>query len=111
MLLVEKESWSRSPSVSYRKERELTDQRKLIIKPLAKHRRGQVWGDKFAERLNSLEGVESVGFSPDKHLGVSGRDVVAFVVFEREEQMKAALVVERCVMLCWIQSFSWVSNW
>ena len=25
LLLVEKESWSRSPSVSYRKERELTD--------------------------------------------------------------------------------------
>ena len=42
LLLAEKESWSTRPSVSYRKGRELTDHRKLVIKPLAKHCRGQV---------------------------------------------------------------------
>ena len=47
LFLVEKEIWSRSPSVSYREERELIDHRKLIIEPLAKHCRGQMWGDRL----------------------------------------------------------------
>ena len=77
------------------KERELTDHMKLVIKSLAKHCRGQVYGDRCVERLNSLEGVESVEFSPDKHPSIRGRGVVAFVVFETAEQMNAALVDEK----------------
>lgn len=60
LLLMEKENWSRSPSVPCRKEKELTDHMKLIIKPMAKHFRGQVWGDRLAERLNSWAGVAGV---------------------------------------------------
>ena len=39
-----------------------------------------------------MEGVESVGFSPDKHPGFRMRDVVAFVVFHTVEQRDEALV-------------------
>ena len=39
--------------------------------------------------------MESAGFFPDKHPGIRGRGVVAFVVFETEEQMKATLVGEK----------------
>ena len=42
-----------------------------------------------------MEGVESVGFSPDRHPGFRMRGVVAFVVFSTVEQRDAALVDNR----------------
>ena len=42
-----------------------------------------------------MEGVVSVGFSPDKHPEFARRGVVAFVVFETVEQRNAALVDEK----------------
>ena len=45
-----------------------------------------------------MEGVESVGFSPDRHPGFRRRGVVAFVVFRTVEQRDAALVDQR---VCW----------
>ena len=37
-----------------------------------------------------MEGVESIGFSPDKSPELDRRGVVAFAVFETVEQMQAA---------------------
>ena len=43
LLLVEEEKWDKNTGVSYREEREGTDPRKLVFKPLAKHLNGRVW--------------------------------------------------------------------
>ena len=96
LLLAEKEEWVKGV-FSHRKEREDTDPRKLVIMPLAKHLKGRVWENRLVERLESwggVEGVVSVGFSPDRHPEFARRDVVAFVVFETKEQRNAALVEE-----------------
>ena len=99
LLLVEKEKWSKgSGALSHRREREDTDHRKLVIKPLAKHCKGQACSDRMAKQLESWDGVEgvvSIGFSPDKHPEIARRGVVAFVVFETVEQRDAALVNEK----------------
>ena len=85
MLLVEREQWRKNSGASpHRKEREATDPRKLITKPLAKHCKGQSCSDKKTRQLESWEGVEgmeSVGFSPDKHPETTRRGVATFVVF------------------------------
>ena len=77
-----------------------TDPRKLVIKPLAKHLQGQMWADKLQEVVEGregVEGVESVGFSPDRYPGFHRRGVVAFVVFQTVEQRGAALVDKRVI--------------
>jgi hypothetical protein len=69
-----------------------------VIKPLAKHLQGQMWADKLQELIegcDGVEGVESVGFSPDRRPGFRRRGVVAFVVFSTVEQRDAALVDNR----------------
>ena len=54
LLLVEGEQWSKgSGASSHRKERENTDPRKLIIKPLAKHCKGQACSDRTVRQLES----------------------------------------------------------
>ena len=42
-----------------------------------------------------MEGVESIGFSPDRHPGFCRRGVVAFVVFQTVEKRDATLVDQR----------------
>ena len=45
-LLEQKQEWSKkSGAISHRKEREDTDGRKLIIRPMAKHCKGQACAD------------------------------------------------------------------
>ena len=100
LLVAEKEQWRQSGRAAggYRQERVDTDPRKLVIKPLAKHLQGQMWADKLQELIegcDGVEGVESVGFSPDRHPGFRRRGVVAFVVFSTVEQRDAALVDNR----------------
>ena len=66
-----------------------------MTKTLAKHLQGQMWTDKLQEALEGcagVEGVESVGFSPDRHPGFRRRVVVAFVVLQTAEQRDVALV-------------------
>ena len=96
---MEREQWSRnSGASSHRKERENTDPRKLIIKPLSKHCKGQACSEKIIRQLNiweGVEGVESIGFSPDRNPELARRGVVAFVVFDTVEQRDAALVEEK----------------
>ena len=106
LLLSEKEQWKQAgrtagSASSHRQEGVDTDPRKLMIKPLAKHLQGQLWADKLEEVLEGCEGVggvESIGFSPDRHRGFRRRDVVAFVVFHTVEQRDAALMDKR---VCW----------
>jgi hypothetical protein len=103
LLVAEKEQWRQTGRAAgaaggYRQERVDTDPRKLVIKPLAKHLQGQMWADKLQELIegcDGVEGVESVGFSPDRHPGFRMRGVVAFVVFSTVEQRDAALVDNR----------------
>ena len=74
--------------------REDENPRKLVIEPLAKHLKGQMWADRLEEVLegvDGVDGVESVGFSPDRHPGFRNRGVVAFVVFKTVEQRNAIL--------------------
>ena len=78
--------------------REDENPRKMVIKPLAKHLQGQMWADRLEEVLeqcDGVDGVESVGFSPDRHPGFRNRGVVAFVVFKTVEQRDAALKYAR----------------
>ena len=78
--------------------REDENPRKMVIKPLAKHLKGQMWADRLEEVLeqcDGVDGVESVGFSPDRHPGFRNRGVVAFVVFKTVEQRDAALKYAR----------------
>ena len=88
-----------------------TDPRKLAIKPLANHLQGQVWADKLQEVVEGregVEGVESVGASPDRHPGFRRRSVVAFVVFQTVEQRDATLVDNRVIWtLLGTESSSW----
>ena len=108
LLVLEKEQWKQTDRVagatwgvsSYRQERLYTDPRKLVIKPLTKHLQGPMWADTLEEVIEGcegveVEGVESVGFSPDRHPGFRMRDVVAFVVFQTMEQRDAALIDDR----------------
>ena len=95
---TEKEKWGKTHNSTHREERENTDPRKLVIKPLAKHLKGRVWEDRLAQKLESWDGVEGVvstGFSPDKHPEIARRGVVAFVVFETVEQRNSALEGEK----------------
>ena len=88
LLLVEKQEWSKkSGASSHRKERENTDHRKLVIRPLSKHCKGQACSDRMIWQLNNegVVGVEFVGFSPDKNPELARRSVVGFVVFETVE--------------------------
>ena len=52
LLLEEKQEWSKkSGAISHRKEREDTDGRKLVIRPLAKSCKGLACGDRLMEQL------------------------------------------------------------
>ena len=94
-LVVEKGQFSRAGGAKkVGQAREDENPRKLVIKPLAKHLKGQMWADRLEEVLEATEGVdgvESVGFSPDRHPGFRNRGVVAFVVFKTVEQRDAVL--------------------
>jgi len=57
-----KQEWSKkSGAISHRKEREDTDLRKLIIKPLAKLCKGQACSERMMWQLND-QGVGGVEF-------------------------------------------------
>ena len=61
----------------YKQERDQTDIRKLVMKPLAKHCKGQVYSDKLQSLLAGvgLEGVQSVSGVPPRStstLGIQG---------------------------------------
>ena len=93
LLLEEKQEWSKkSGAIAHRKEREDTDGRKLVIKPLAKSCKGLACGDRLMQQLERMgvEGAVTTGFSPDRYPELDRRGVVAFVVFETQEQMQAA---------------------
>ena len=96
LLVEEKGQWSRAGGarLEFSQAREDENPRKLVIKPLAKHLKGGMWADKLQKVLEGCEGVdgvESVGFSPDRHPGFRNRSVVAFVVFKTAEQRNAVL--------------------
>ena len=83
-MLLERQEWSKqSGTISHREERVATDPRKLVIKPVAKHCQGQACSVRMMQQLESqgVEGVESIGFSPDKSPELDRRGVVAFAVF------------------------------
>ena len=93
LLLVEKQEWSKkSGAIAHRKEREDTDGRKLVIRPLAKSCKGLACGDRLMQQLERMgvEGALTTGFSADRNPELDRKGVVAFVVFETEEQMQAA---------------------
>ena len=101
LVLEQKQEWSKkSGAISHRKEREDTDGRKLVIKPLAKSCSGQACADRMLKQLEvmGVEGAETIGFSPDKNPELNRRGVVGFVVFETTEQMQAA---EKEQKACW----------
>ena len=92
LLLEQKQEWSKkSGAISHRKEREDTDGRKLVIRPLAKHCKGQACADRLMLQLEKMGvgGAVTTGFSPDKNPGLDRKGVVGFVVFETAEQMHA----------------------
>ena len=100
LLIAEKGQWSKAGgAISISQMREEENPRKLVIKPLAKHLQGPVWGGKLQEALEGcgFTGVQSVGFSEDRSAGYRRRGVVAFVVFETPEQRDAVLETDKVI--------------
>ena len=100
LLIAEKGQWSKAGgAISISQMREEENPRKLVIKPLAKHLQGPVWGGKVQEALEGcgFAGVQSVGFSEDRSPGYRRRGVVAFVVFETPEQRDAVLETDKVI--------------
>ena len=93
LLRKEQNSRDRSRLDNYWQERKDTDPRKMVLKPLDKSCRGEEQGRKLAALLQKqgVEGVVSVGFSPDKAPTNPNRGVVGFVVFRTVELRDAAL--------------------
>ena len=84
----------------HKQERDQTDTRKLVRKPLAKHYKEHVYSDRLQAILTGagLEGGQSVGFSPDKYPGNPRSGVVGFVVFVSVEQRVTAITWEKAAM-------------
>ena len=93
LLKKEQNSRDRSRLDNYWQERKDTDPRKMVLKPLGKSCKGEEQGRKLAALLQKqgVEGVVSVGFSPDKAPTNPNRGVVGFVVFRTVELRDAAL--------------------
>lgn len=93
LLRAEQNSRSRSRLDRYWDERKETDPRKMVLKPLGKQCKGEECSRRLAKKLQEagVEGVVSVGFSPDKAPTNPNRGVVGFVVFSSVEQRDAAL--------------------
>ena len=93
LLRTEQNSRSRSKLDKYWEERKQTDPKKMVLKPLGKQCKGEEYSRRLARKLQEggVEGVVSVGFSPDKAPDNPSRGVVGFVVFSTVEQRDAAL--------------------
>ena len=108
LLIAEKGQWGKAGgATSISQMREEENPRKLVIKPLAKHLQGPVWGGKLQEALEGcgFDGVQSVGFSEDRSPGYRRRGVVAFVVFETPEQRDAVLETDKVIWALFTPDF------
>jgi hypothetical protein len=91
LLQKERTVRSRESLDRHSEERELCDSREMVLKPLAKHCKGDGYSRRLTRLLEGagLEGIVSVGFSPDKAPHNESRGMVGFVVFNTEEQLDA----------------------
>ena len=93
--LLQRQKLQRSPEslATHRQERAQTDMRKLVLKPLAKHCKGQEYCDRLQAMLTAagLSGIQSVGFFLDNYPENPRSGVVGFVVFAAQEQRDAAI--------------------
>ena len=92
LLQQEKVLRSRQSLDRHSEERKLTADRKMVLKPLAKHCSGPGFEGRLTKLLTDagLEGIVSVGFSPDKFPHDERRGVTGFVVFQTKEQLESA---------------------